>query len=104
MSNFASGLLKIHPVLYSIIRLMYKLLQKFLLSIFYFVFFIPALVLKILRIDLLSINTSRIGHLVFDGESYIKDKKLQAGKYVKPLLLAPKTRVANIEFLKYFDP
>lgn len=72
-------------------------------KLFHIVFLIPALILKKCGFIFLKVNIGRIGHLVFDTEAYIKERKLCDSIYRRPILLAPRGKVANTEFLKYLN-
>ncbi len=94
---------KNHPLLFRVAKKTKKYYLIIKNNTIYFGLYPPAYVLSVLKIDLLSVNVSRIGHLTFDAEAYIKEKILNGGEYKKPLLLAPHGTVANSEFLKYLE-
>ncbi|WP_353432673.1 TIGR04372 family glycosyltransferase [Polynucleobacter sp. MWH-UH23A] len=104
MNYLHSYIKKNYPTLFGIVKKSKKKYIKIKSIFIYFFFFPPAYVLSKLKIDLLTVNVARIGHLTFDSEAYIKERILNDDKYVKPVMLAPYGGVANNEFLKYLLP
>jgi putative glycosyltransferase (TIGR04372 family) len=90
-----------HPKIFRIFKDGKKKFYSLRITIFYITFLFPALILKKCNIIFLRVNIGRIGHLVFDTEAYIKERKLYDSTFKKPVLLAPRGKVANTEFLKY---
>lgn len=67
------------------------------------IYFPIALIFKIFSIKMPYFSVERIGHLVVDPESFIKEYFLQYNCFPRAILLSPINSVANKHLLKYWD-
>ena len=80
-----------------------KKIFRFNLYIFLFtIYLIPALFFKILNYRFPTYQTSRIGHIIDESETFIKEKKLGLINF-NSIMLAPKNQIANIHALRLFN-
>ena len=73
--------------------------KRFLSIVFYFPL---ALILKIQGIIVPFFYVERIGHLVVDPDSFIKEHILNTKKPPKAILLAPKSKASNKALINYW--
>jgi len=66
------------------------------------IYFPLALIFKIFAIQVPYFFTDRIGHLVVDPESFLKEQYLLNGRYPSSVLLAPPNLTANSKLLEYW--
>ena len=66
------------------------------------IYFPLALIFRIFAIQVPYFFTERIGHLVVDLESFLKEQYLLNGRYPSAVLLAPPNLVANSQLLEYW--
>jgi putative glycosyltransferase (TIGR04372 family) len=78
----------------------YEVSSIFLIDILYF---IPTIILKVLKIEFLNIYTQAVGHLLLDSDTHIKKKKLNLIPNNKSILLVDKKDIANLYFVKYLE-
>ena len=66
------------------------------------IYFPLALIFRIFTIQVPYFFTERIGHLVVDLDSFLKEQYLLNGRYPSSVLLAPPNLVANSKLLEYW--
>ena len=66
------------------------------------IYFPLALIFKIFAIQVPYFFTDRIGHLVVDPESFLKEQYLLNGRYPSSVLLSPPNLTANSKLLEYW--
>jgi putative glycosyltransferase (TIGR04372 family) len=79
--------------------ILFASIKRFISVIIYFPL---ALIFRIFAIQVPYFFTERIGHLVVDPESFLKEQYLLNGRYPSAVLLAPPNLVANSQLLEYW--
>ena len=69
--------------------------------IFNTIYFLPAIIFRLLNYRFPTFQTSRIGHILDESETFIKEKKLGLINF-KSIMLAPKNQIANRFALNLF--
>ena len=90
----------------SLLKIKIRILKFYEISSIFFIdisYFIPTIILKVLKIEFVNIYTQAVGHLLLDSDTHIKKKQLKLIPNNKSVLLVDRKDISNLYFIKYLE-